>query len=153
MKEIIMPGLVAIAVLCPVSAARAGDAATTLFTCSLGKKTVSVTSADGRLTYHYGTGKKDELSIVGVPAAGNIFEMDQRFAGIEDQLRFKKGDYSYIIYSIGANDFVGAAADSGLVVMRGTKVIFDRSCAQYTELDLPDDSFDIPEDTEAYSAM
>ena len=31
--------------------------------------------ADGRLTYHYGTGIKDEMSIIGIPTSGNVFQM------------------------------------------------------------------------------
>lgn len=153
MNSMIVPGLVALIALGSASTVRADGGSTTLFTCSIGKKTVSVTQADGRLTYHYGTGGNDEMSIVGIPASGNVFQMAQRYAGLEYQLRFKNGDYSYIVYNNEGNSRVGAAATSGLVIMQGTKQIADRSCARYTEFAVPLDSLGVPEDTDAYSAM
>jgi hypothetical protein len=153
MKAMIVPGLVALIALGPASTLHAEGSSTTVFTCSIGKKTVSVTRADGRLTYHYGTANKDEMSIVGIPASGNVFQMAQRYAGMEYQLRFRNGDYSYIVYDNEGNNRVGAAATSGLVIMKGTKQISYRSCARFTEFTVPLDSLGIPEDTDAYSAM
>ena len=114
---------------------------------------MSVTRADGRLTYHYGTGIDDEMSIVGIPASGNVFQMAQRFAGMEYQLRFRNGEYSYIVYDSEGSSRVGAAATSGLVIMQGTKQISERSCARFTEFAVPLDSLGIPEDIDAYSAL
>ncbi len=153
MKTMIVPGLVALIALGPASAVHAEGTSTMVFTCSIGKKTVSVTHADGRLTYHYGTGGNDEMSIVGIPASGNVFKMSQRFAGMEYQLRFKNGDYSYIVYDSEGNGRVGAAATSGLVIMQGTKQIAERPCARFTEFAVPLDSLEVPEDTDAYSAL
>jgi hypothetical protein len=153
MKAMIVPGLVALIALGPASTVHAEGSSTTVFTCSIGKKTVSVTRADSRLTYHYGTKNKDEMSIVGIPASGNVFQMAQRYAGMEYQLRFRNGDYSYIVYDNEGNNRVGAAATSGLVIMKGTKQISYRSCARFTEFTVPLDSLGIPEDTDAYSAM
>src|SRR6185312_8371444 len=120
--------LVALIALGPASTVHAEGNSTTIFTCSIGKKTVSVTHAGGRLTYHYGTAINDEMSIVGIPASGNVFQMTQRFAGMEYQIRFKNGEYSYIIYDSEGRGRTGAAASSGLVIMQGTKRISDRSC-------------------------
>ena len=153
MRSMIVSGLVALITLGPASAVHAEGNSTTVFTCSIGKKTVSVTHADGRLTYHYGTGINDEMSIVGIPASGNVFQMTQRFAGMEYQLRFKNGEYSYIVYNGEGSGRVGAAATSGLVIMQGTKQISDRPCARFTEFAVSLDSLGIPEDTDAYSAM
>ena len=153
MKAMILPGLVALMALGPASTIHAEGTSTTVFICSIGKKMVSVTRADGRLTYHYGTGNKDEMSIVGIPSSGNVFQMTQRFAGMEYQLRFKNGEYSYIVYDSEGNGRVGAAATSGLVVMQGTKQISDRSCSRFAEFAVSLDSLGIPEDTDAYSAM
>jgi hypothetical protein len=153
MKAMIVPGLVALMALGPASTVHAEGISTTVFTCSIGKKMVSVTRADGRLTYHYGTGNKDEMSIVGIPSSGNVFQMTQRFAGMEYQLRFKNGEYSYIVYDSEGNGRVGAAATSGLVIMQGTKQISDRSCSRFAEFAVSLDSLGIPEDTDAYSAM
>jgi hypothetical protein len=153
MKAMIVPGLVALMALGPASTVHADGVSTTVFTCLIGKKTVSVTLADGRLTYHYGMGNKDEMSIVGIPSLGNIFRMTQRFAGIEYQLRFRNGEYNYIVYDSEGNSRVGAAATSGLVIMQGRKQISDRSCARFAEFGISLDSLGIPEDTDAYSAM
>jgi hypothetical protein len=153
MKAMIVPGLVALMALGPASTVHAEDISTTVFTCSIGKKTVSVTRADGRLIYHYGTGNKDEMSIIGIPSSGNVFQMAQRFAGMEYQLRFRNGEYSYIVYDSEGNSRVGAAATSGLVIMQGTKHVSDRSCSRFAEFAVALDSLGIPEDTDAYSAM
>jgi hypothetical protein len=93
MKAMIVPGLIALMAVGAAPTVRAGSISTTVFRCSIGKKTVSVTRADRRLTYHYGMGNKDEMSIVGIPGSGNVFQMTQRFAGVEYQLRFRKGEY------------------------------------------------------------
>ena len=153
MKSMMAPALAALIALAPAWAVHAQGGATTIFTCAIGKKTVSVTRADGRLTYHYGTGAKDEMSIVGVPASGNVFQLAQRFAGLEYQLRFKNGDTSYIVYDSEGNGRSGAAATSGLVIMQGTKPISDRACARFAEFTVPLDSLGLPEDTDAYSAL
>lgn len=153
MKAMIAPGLAALIVLGPASTVHAAGSSTTVFTCFIGKKTVFVTRADGRLTYHYGTGIKDEMSIIGNPASGNVFQMTQRFAGMEYQLRFTNGEYSYIVYENEGNSRAGAAASSGLVIMQGTKHISDRACARFTEFTASPDSLGIPQDTDAYSAM
>jgi hypothetical protein len=148
--------MLALAALMPAGLgfmARAEEAPTKVFTCAIGKKTVSVTSADGRLIYHYGTANKDEMSIVGIRTSGNIFQMKQRFAGMEYQLRFRNGEFNYIVYSNEGNGRVGAAATSGLVIMRGAKRMSDRSCSQFAELVMPADALAIPEDTDTYSAM
>lgn len=153
MKSIIMLGLVGLFTICPGLAASAEGTSARLFACLIGEKRVAVTSAGGQLTYHYGTANKDEISIVGIPESGNVFQMTQRFAGMEYQLRFRSGDFSYIVYSSEGNGRVGAAAASGLIVMRGTKQLSDKSCARFAELAMPADSLKIPEDADAYSAM
>jgi hypothetical protein len=153
MKAKIVAGLVAMMALGPACTVHAEGVSTTVFTCSIGRKTASVTLADGRLTYHYGTRNKDEMSIVGIPSSGNVFQMSRRFAGMEYQLRFRNGEYNYIVYDSEGNSRVGAAATSGLVIMQGTKQISDRSCSRYAEFGVPLDSLGIPEDTDAYSAM
>jgi hypothetical protein len=153
MKAMIVSGLVALIALGPASTVHAEGSSTTIFTCSIGKNTVSVTHADGRLTYRYGDDIREEMSIIGTPISGNVFQMSQRFAGMEYQLRFRNGEYSYIVYDSEGNSRVGAAATSGLVIMRGTKQISERSCARFTEFAVPLDSLGFPEDTDAYSAM
>jgi hypothetical protein len=153
MKSRVMLGLAALVLLGECHAAPAQEMSAKVFTCSIGKKTVSVTAAGGKLIYHYGIAGKDELTITGDSASGNVFRLAQRYAGMEYQLRFKNGEFSYIVYSAEGNARVGASATSGLVVMQGTKTISDSSCKPYAELVMPADADTIPEDTEAYSAM
>ncbi|WP_026792258.1 hypothetical protein [Pleomorphomonas oryzae] len=153
MKTMILPTLGALIALALASPAHAEGKSKTIFSCAIGKRTASVTLADGQLTYHFGTRAHDELTIVGTPASGNVFQMAQRYAGMEYQLRFKSDDYSYILYAAEGNPQVGAAANSGLVILQGTDRIADRSCAKFTEFAVPLDGLGIPEDTEDYSAM
>ncbi len=93
------------------------------------------------------------MPIVGIPTSGNVLQMTQRFAGMEYQLRFKDGEYSYIVYSSEGSGRVGAAASSGLVIMQGTKQVSDRPCGRSAEFAVSLDSLGIPEDTDSYSAM
>jgi hypothetical protein len=153
MKHSIILTIVALSMYQPASASQPSSKPLILFTCSVGNKTVSVTTVGDQLTYHYGTQAKEEMSITGTAKSGNIFWLTQRFAGIENQMRFKSGDFSYIVYDSEGNGNVGAAATSGLVVMKGTKTIADKSCAKYTEFSASYDFNTLPEDTDAYSAM
>jgi hypothetical protein len=152
MKRLMRLGLLALAPASLSGTAQAESAPKVLFTCMIGTKTASVAAVGKNLIYRYGTAKKDEMTIVGSAAAKNVFQMAQRYAGMEYQLRFTNAGVSYIVYSAEGNPQVGAAAISGLMVIRGTKTIADKSCAQWSELTLPDD-LAIPQDTAAYSAM
>jgi hypothetical protein len=147
MKRLIVLGLLVLS-----QTAEAGSPPKTLFTCAIGARTVSVTAAGKNLIYRDGTGKDAGLTIIGSAAAKNIFQMSQLYAGMEYQLRFTRGDVSYIVYSVEDNPQTGAAAISGLMVMRGTKTIADMSCAHWSEVTLPD-NLTLPQDTAAYSAM
>ena len=135
------------------TAAHAQERPRPVFSCANGDKRVSVTEAGGRYLYRFQRGGKEELSILGDPAAGNIFWMMQRYAGEEYQLRFTRGEFSYIVFSSEGNASVGASATSGLVVMRGAKRISDLSCARFANFDMPANAADLPQDTDAFSAM
>ena len=152
MKRLMYVAPLALAIISLSQTAWAESAAKILFTCAIGAKTVSVTAAGKSLTYHYGTAQKDEITIVGSVAAKNVFEMSQRYAGMEYQLRFTNAGVSYIVYSAEGNPQMGATAISGLMVLRGTKTVADKSCARWSEVTLPDD-LTLPQDTAAYSAM
>jgi hypothetical protein len=153
MKRTILPAFGALIALGLGAPSHAAGKPTTIFSCAIGQKIASVTLADGQLTYHYGTGTHDELTIVGNPAADNVFQMAQRYAGMEYQLRFVNDGYSYILYAAEGNPQVGAAAVSGLVVTQGTDRIADKACKAFAEFAVPLDGLGIAEDTEAYSAM
>ncbi len=112
-----------------------------------------MTTQGDQIVYHFGTASKDEITIVGSAASGNVFEMAQRYAGWEYQLRFTKDNFSYIVYSSEANERVGASATSGLVVMKGTKRILDKNCSPQAYVTLPPERLKVPQDSETYSAM
>jgi hypothetical protein len=145
--------LAATAALCasPLAATPAG--AKTLFACSLGKKRVTVTAEGAVLRYRFGTAAKAELAISGTARSGTIFYRSDRYAGMEYQMRFARGGYSYIVYAMEGNGNTGARAISGLTVLRGTKRIADMSCTPYAEFAADYDYSALPEDGEAYSAM
>jgi hypothetical protein len=124
-----------------------------VFACSLGKKSVSVTAQGDQLTYTFGTKAKTEMSIVGSADQKNVLYRQARYAGMEHQLRFVNGDYSYIVYNMEGNGRSGASASSGLVVMKGTETVADMHCAHYAEFGLGFDLSSLPEDTDDYSAM
>lgn len=144
--------LVAVALLSVGGRAHA-DPATSLFACRIGTHTVSVTDTGGQLSYRYGTAGKDEMRIVAATKSGKVFQMQQRFADPEYQLRFENGAYSYVVFSMEGNGRSGAQPVSGLVVMKGTKVLSNKFCSPYEDLTVPPSSEDVPEDSGTYSAM
>lgn len=145
----------AAAMACPASPAwsQPAHAPQRVFACSLGRKSVSVTAAANRLTYRFGAPGHPELSIAASPGQGNVHKWSGRYAGMEHQLRFTRGEYNYTVYSVNGNSVAGASAASGLVVTRGTRTIADMSCARAVELYLPDAYGWPPEDTAEHSAM
>ena len=124
-----------------------------LFACSLGKKSVSVTAVGSRLSYQFGAPAKAEMAIIGSAGQGNVFYRSDRYAGMEYQIRFVNGPYSYIVYSMEGNGRTGAAASSGLMVMKGTKTIADMPCLHYTEFAASFNYGKLPQDDESHSAM
>jgi hypothetical protein len=113
-----------------------------------------VTKSGHRFIHHFGNAARDELSIEGVLAEGNIFRLWQRFDGDENQIRFEPGDFSYNVYSTSGNPSAAARAIPGLVVRRGQEVIVDRICSQFTDSVFADeDDSALPEHSDAFSAM
>ena len=68
--------------------------------------------------------------------------MQQRYASIQSQLRFSRGDYSYVVHSMGASVIADSNGISGLVVRRGGRTIMDRPCTRQTEFS---GGFDAPQ--------
>lgn len=124
-------------------------AAKAVFSCKLpGGKTVTVTGGGERFVYRYGTAKRAELTIVGTIAGKNL---TKRFVAHGGEwfidLRFIKGDYSYVAYSFPRSDAMDNEPRSGLRVYRGGKTILDRKCAPFANIlfEDPDDLTAIPE--------
>ena len=150
---IFVAGMAATACIAPLAGVQSAEVPQRVFACSLGRKSVSVTSTGDHLTYSFGTPRKTEISITARPGQGNVLHWENRYASTEYQLRFVSGNYGYIVYSMGANDMTGSAAVSGLVVVEGKKSVADMSCNRFSELDLASRYNWLREDTEEYSAM
>lgn len=152
MKPALTIALLAVAAALPIAPASAA-APTTLFTCRIGARTATVT-ADGRiLTYRFGRPGRPEIAITADPRAAGVLWMRQRYVEWEEQMRFIRGEYSYILYSMAANARAGSSAISGLVVLRGTRRIADHSCARHAFFAFGYDYERLPPDTEEYTAM
>ena len=91
------------------------------------------------------------MALTASAKSGRVPGLTQRMAGMEYQLRFKNGDFSYIVYSSEADSRSDAHATSGLVVMKGLKRVMDRPCQPRAVLTLPPEA--LPEDADALSAM
>ena len=146
--------LVALLALTVTGADKAPNIGKRVFSCSLGQKQVSVHAVGNELVYEFGTNKKIELKIIGSVARRNVFFRTDRFANIENQLRFINGRFSYIVFSVGGNPSSGAHPLSGLTVMNGTKPVSELTCRKFTELDSSSFKYSqLPIDSEKYSAM
>ncbi len=119
------------------------------FSCRLrGGKVVTVTGGDGRFVYRYGTARKPELTIVGTAADSNIFKLAGVHGGTYDiQLRFVRGEHSYIVHSFPRSDIVDNVPRSGLMVFRGRTRILDRNCSPWARISFEDfeDLFELPD--------
>ena len=130
----------------------------TIFDCHLpAGKWVTITQDGNRFTYRHGTTHGNDLTITGDVRSRNVFYWSGRYTNIEKQLRFTKGKYSYIVFSLGANPTLGADRDSGLVVLKGRKIISDTNgnkdiCSPWSDLKISMDN-DLPEDGDSWSAM
>ena len=131
--------------------AQAGD--TRVFTCSLGRKAVSVTAEGGAFVYRFGRPGVPELMIAGSARRGNLSYRTARYSGMEYQLRFARGRYSYVVYSLEGNGQTGARPASGLVVMDGLRRVADMPCRTHAEFATGFPFGELPEDGEEYTAM
>ena len=130
-----------------VAAQQAGRAET-LFACTLrGGKTVRVTQRGDRITYRFGTAARPELTIVGSPAARNLFAATALHGGATyyTQLRFVRGTYSYVVYAMEGGRVTNTVGSSGLIVYRNGRRINERRCTRMTDLSF-DAISEVPED-------
>ncbi|HKR24219.1 MAG TPA: hypothetical protein VJS15_03090 [Allosphingosinicella sp.] len=119
------------------AAAQAGataDAPETVFACSFGTRRVEVVREGARLTYRFGRPGRPELVLTGDAASGTLFYHRTLYARGEDQtLRFTSGDHSYVIFNgwSAPNRYLEGARDySGLLVLRGGRVIRRLNCRE-----------------------
>lgn len=146
-----MRKILILAALLSATPALAGEK---IFDCKLGTKRATVTVERGRVIYRYGSGNLAELTIAGSGATGNVHGYVGRYAEILRQVRFTKGEYSYILYTMGASRRADSSAVGGLTVMRGTKVLSNRACKPWVEFTGGYQALDgLPQDDDSWSAM
>jgi hypothetical protein len=124
--------------------------AATLFACSLpGGRAVRVTAQGDRITYRFGTPRRAELTIAGSAADQNVFATTRLHGGPTyfTQLRFVRGEYSYVVHSIPRTRTLDNTASSGVTVFRNGRRIAGHSCRRWAALSFADIA-EIPEDRE-----
>jgi hypothetical protein len=127
----------AVALVMPNHVAAQHGRSETVFACALhGGKTVRVTRQGDRFTYRFGTARVPELTIVGSPAARNMFAASALHGGATyyTQLRFIQGAYSFVVYAMEGGRLTDSEEFSGLVVYRNGQKIAERACARMTAL-------------------
>ena len=142
----------ALAAALPAAPAPARDPGL-LFSCRIGARTATVTADGPRLIYRFGPARRPEITIVAGRTGGGVFYRRERYVEWEEQLRFTRGDYSYILYSMAANPHADSSAISGLVVLRGTNRVSDQSCARHASFTFGYDYEGLPQDSETFTAM
>lgn len=127
---------------------------TKVFECSVGGgKMVTVRAMDDSIVYEFGTAADKSLTIPAVVTDGSVvLYRTDRYAGIEQQWRFRHKGYSYIVYEMDANGDTGTSGEAGLNILNGKKVVSRRSCRSQPRMDAYDSSA-ITEDSEDFSAM
>lgn len=123
-------------------------------------KEVTISENEGTFTYqHYKHGAVD-LKLSGSALNGNLFRWEGRYTGLEMQIRFAHGDYSYIAYSASAGGEGLGQNFSGVEVIRGDvgnddkHDISDQTCiGKNPGFDPPLVYDDLPLDDDSWSAM
>lgn len=124
----------------------------TVFACSLGAREVEVVREGARLTYRFGRPGRPELVLTGDAASGNLSYHRTLYARGEDQtLRFVNGAFSYVIFngwSAPNLQLEGARDYSGLLVLRGGRVIRRMNCREGGDFLENPLFFTLPQDAE-----
>jgi hypothetical protein len=121
-------------------APRPAPAGHTIFSCRLpGGKVATVTGSGGGYLYGYGTARRRELTIIGTARSKTLFKRTEVHGGAwAIQLRFVRGEYSYVVHSFPRNEIVDNVPTSGLVVFRAGRRILDRNCSPWAEISFED---------------
>ena len=129
-----MGAVLALAALAATAQAPAAEAPETVFACSFGTRQVEVVREGSRLTYRFGRPGRPELALAGDAASGTLFYHRTLYARGEDQtLRFTSGNFSYVIFNgwSAPNLYLEGARDySGLLVLRGGRVVRRMNCRE-----------------------
>jgi hypothetical protein len=127
---------------------------TTVFECGVGNgKMVTVRAMNDGIIYEYGTDSDKSLTIQALVSDGStVLYRAARYAGMEQQWRFKHQGYSYIVYEMAANGDIGTSSGAGLIILNGKHIVARKTCHTRPRMDAYDPS-NITADTEAYSVM
>lgn len=100
-----------------------------LASCQIAKKMASVCGKGGNSVYRFGRPGRIEVE------AGRLQYSMQMFAGGgESQIQFRKGLYRYVLFDrmvsrgIDAEGHSPKRVDSGLLVQKGNRKVFERAC-------------------------
>lgn len=98
---------------------------TAVFSCEIGKKSLSVCLQNNHsLTYRYGLGEAIELEL-----SSPVFSSAMCSGGAISRLRFRNGDYDYIVY----DRLCGGMDEAGLHVLQNDNLLVDQSCSTFSE--------------------
>ncbi len=128
-----------------------------LYSCNAGKRQATVSRVGGQLIYTFGLPGQPQIRIVGDPKAGTVSYLHSMYPHAQhQQLRFRNGSYSYVLYARWASPNVitqtGGEDSSGLLIFNGTRRIVRSNCvgdgwpADETFGNLPSDGDDITPD-------
>lgn len=124
----------------------------TVFACSFGTRQVEIVREGDGLTYRFGPPGRPELELTGDAASGTLFYHRTLYARGEDQsLRFVNGDHSYVVFNAWSapNRYLEGARDhSGLLVLRGGRVIARMDCREGGDFLENPFFFTLPQDPE-----
>ena len=133
--------------------AHAADASRPVFACSFQRGSVSVTVSGGQLTLRLKAPGKGDTVVTGTAAQRTVLYRQDRYAGLEYQLRFVSGRRSYIVYSMAGNRQTEAQPVSGLSVLLDRTLQSDLACAPHAEFTAARSDVSLPEDGPEYAAM
>jgi hypothetical protein len=119
-------------------AARQPARTQTLFACTLENgKTARVTLQADRFTLRVGTARRADLIVSGRPSDGNLFYESGPSGHDIAELRFARGEHSYIVHSSGPTRVAGnGAGQSQLVIFHNGRIVAQHDCRRYAELKL-----------------
>jgi hypothetical protein len=146
-------GLLAFSTLLAAAPTQVAEAPETVFACSFGAGQVEIVREGARLTYRFGRrGRAPDLILTGDAASGNLFYHRTLYPRGEDQtLRFRRGAHSYVIFNAWAapnHDGEGSLDHSGLLVLRGGRLIRRMNCRSGGDFIENPLFFALPQDSE-----
>lgn len=99
---------------------------TAVFSCEIGNKSLSVClQGKNSLAYRYGQEDAIELEL-----SSAVFSSAMCSGGAISRLRFRNGDYDYIVYDRLCR---GGVDEAGLHVLKNGHLLADKSCSTFSE--------------------